>query len=563
MIAPFNLAPARAAALPLIATLAVGSALLGCDSPNASPAPPYTDPAALLGPDPAAETSAIAAERAAAAEAPAAEAALAPADADTRYDEVRQKSVHNSFQRKEALIDQMVYHRLRSIELDIHVGKSGWSRVPGDWYVYHTDIFDAATTCHRLSDCLDELRAFHLMNPAHEVITVWLDLKDGWQSGNDPDQLDNRISAHLDPAWLMTPAELLDRCPGASDLQAAVTGGCSWPTLDSLRGRFLIALTGGDVSSPSTKLSQYLDAGGADQRLGFVAPDLVQTSDIDRDDDVVFFNLKRDDVALAAEVQGRYVSRVWGVNDAGAWGEAEAYGAHHIATDKVNIHRDTWARTHNSHGYPFECFAGCSAGLTESSQVLGVEVNSEDIWGSGDDFRFRYGYTTSVGNLWTASISTPNSHVDEWAKGCLMARESTSDRSRYFAVCRPADENRLRIQWRSSHGGSTSKKDVAIVPDDTIDQESLTHVRLYVYSDNRCAAGYGSQDGQSWALIGYQCFDVPLQRQGVAASSHGSTPVKFLFTNLAINGAPLATGDLPSAASIGTVRSAREFDGVF
>jgi hypothetical protein len=79
--------------------------------------------------------------------------------AQPAYNEVRQKSSHNSYQRAEALLDQLVYHRVRSLERDIHNGKSGWSMVTGNWFVYHTDSTDNATTCHRLSDCLDELRA--------------------------------------------------------------------------------------------------------------------------------------------------------------------------------------------------------------------------------------------------------------------------------------------------------------------------------------------------------------------------------------------------------------------
>jgi hypothetical protein len=88
--------------------------------------------------------------------------ALGPvAVAQPAYNAVRQKSSHNSYQRMEALLDQLVYHRVRSVELDIHNGKSGWSNVAGNWFVYHSAT-DTGTTCHRLSDCLDELRAFHL-----------------------------------------------------------------------------------------------------------------------------------------------------------------------------------------------------------------------------------------------------------------------------------------------------------------------------------------------------------------------------------------------------------------
>ena len=39
-----------------------------------------------------------------------------------RYNQVRQKASHNSYQRSEGLADQIVYWRLRGVELDIHNG---------------------------------------------------------------------------------------------------------------------------------------------------------------------------------------------------------------------------------------------------------------------------------------------------------------------------------------------------------------------------------------------------------------------------------------------------------
>src|SRR5690349_15338941 len=55
-----------------------------------------------------------------------------PTPLGPRLDEVRAKSSHNSYERDEALFDQLVYHRVRSIELDIHVAKGpAWPAVPG------------------------------------------------------------------------------------------------------------------------------------------------------------------------------------------------------------------------------------------------------------------------------------------------------------------------------------------------------------------------------------------------------------------------------------------------
>ncbi|MBM7114817.1 Ca2+-dependent phosphoinositide-specific phospholipase C [Archangium primigenium] len=492
------------------------------------------------------------------------------AEAQPLYNEVRQKSAHNSYQRDEALLDQLVYHRVRSIEFDIHNGKTSWSKTSGNWYVYHADVVDHETTCHRFSDCLDELRAFHLANPQHEVVTVWVDLKDTFESGRQPQDLDARITAHLPSAWLFKPSDLLAACPGATSLQAAVTGACHWPSTQALQGRFLIALTGGDVSSSTTKLNTYVANGAtATSRVAFIAPDLTQASAVGAKNYGVVFNLKNEDATLASTVyQAGFISRVWGVNDATSFSRAVTAKANHIGTDKVNLHQDPWTVTHNARGWPFGCIESWPcAGYQEPGDVLGVEVNSQDIWSGADSFLFASESNGAVTTTtWTAAVNTPNSHVEEWAKGCLMARESTAANARYFAVCRAADRNKPRIQYRASAGGSSSAADVDLVPADTVDPESVTFLRLTVQYDGAqtCASGYGSQNGATWKLIGSRCFSGLLGQQGVAASSHGGGTVKFLFSGLKKGATPYRQGSFPSKGAVGSgVNGGRVFDGIF
>ena len=116
------------------------------------------------------------------------------------YQRLRQKSSHNSYQRLEGLQDQLQYHRIRSLELDIYYTKSGHTTNSGDWFVYHNSD-DTGTTCHRLSDCLKELQAWSNANPNHEVVTVWVDIKDsnfGSNSGDTPEKFDDLINQYLD-----------------------------------------------------------------------------------------------------------------------------------------------------------------------------------------------------------------------------------------------------------------------------------------------------------------------------------------------------------------------------
>ena len=266
-------------------------------------------------------------------------------DPGPRYDEVRQKSAHNSFQRQESLFDQLVYHRIRSLEFDVHVGKTLEPDVAGEWYVYHVDVVDDESHCRTLSQCAAQVAAFARAVPEHEVVTLWIDLKDGFDAEHRPQDLDARLEDAFGAA-LWTPGDLLAACPGATSLQAAITSpGCDWPTLAAMRGRVVVALTGGDLDDPDGTLATYAGDQPA-TRAAFVAPGASEPAQLGAHDEAVIFNLAVADVALAADVRAAgFVSRVWVLDDAGAWGEAVAAGAHHFATNQINVTQDAWSTT--------------------------------------------------------------------------------------------------------------------------------------------------------------------------------------------------------------------------
>lgn len=135
-----------------------------------------------------------------------------PAPTGLRYDEVRQRSAHNSYQRDEAPFDQLVYHRIRSVELDIHVGKTFEPTEDGVWYVYHTDVVDDDTWCVRLGHCLDAVGAFTDAAVEHEVLTLWIDLKDEWDAGHGPDELDAALRSTAPHGWRSARAASTSRC---------------------------------------------------------------------------------------------------------------------------------------------------------------------------------------------------------------------------------------------------------------------------------------------------------------------------------------------------------------
>lgn len=457
-----------------------------------------------------------------------------------RFHEVRAKSSHNAYKRDEAVIDQLVYHRVRSLEFDIHTDKLGWPSQSADWYVYH-DALSTQTSCHRLSDCLNELRAFHDAVPAHEVISLVLDVKSDFKAGQVPADLDALIGSTFPNSMVYRPADALAACPAATSLRDAVAGACRWPTLASLRGKLIILLTGGDSCTTTSHVTQYAaNATETSQRSAFIAPNIHTlcpwSSYANARDHIAIFNMAALDAGHALDVhQAGLVGRVWGLNTATSWGVAFNNRAQLLSTDKVNAEQDPWATTHNNGGWPFECFSECSARADETGQLLTVEASSGDIDNQKDSAYFlrRDGTNTSTkAGAWTAYVATPNSHVEPWAKACIMARGGDHEDAANFAVCRPADVHRIRVQVRANDGDSTQSHDVAINPANTIDDPSAAFLRLEVDPGAKTFRGMASQDGKTWVLIHEHTFAQPLYLQGIAASSHDSAAVRFAFGNL-------------------------------
>jgi hypothetical protein len=491
-----------------------------------------------------------------------------------RYNEVQQKAVHNAYARDESLFDQIVWSRAHSVEFDVHGGRRGFPRADGDWYVYHVDAPRLnETSCTRLSDCLAELRAFHGAFPKHDVVTVAIDLKDDLAPGHTAEELDGRILRHLERDWVVTPGDVVAGCAaGASSLQAAVRGECGWPRLDALRGKFLFIVTGGGCD-PASRVRAYTRAGGsALERVAFAAPDVSEACPldayVDRAPDVAFVNMPASSAwrATAAQQAG-LVARVWGLNDEGLWSDARAHKAQLLATDKVNFTVDPWATTHDARGWPFACIGGCAPDLAEEELVTSLLVESGDLAGARDGFYFASRDERTGGASWTTSIAVAGSHADEEARGCLMARASEDPDAPYFAVCRAADQRPLRVQWRASRGGPTELRESNLVRPDTFSGESTFFARLSleVSPEGTHAVAEGSLDGATWQVIDRETIGAPLVRQGLAASSHGASPMRFVFGGISVarpgaDGVAVVAADL-QGRRVGRCERGEVFDG--
>lgn len=494
---------------------------------------------------------------------------VAPEAANVPYDQAIQKSAHNAFERDEPLLDQLMYDRVRSLELDIHATKTGYSAPAGDWFVYHED-FPALryTSCEMLSDCLALVNAFHRAVPQHEVITLWLDLKNGFGGDHDVADLDAAIVAMLGRENLVTPADLRARCPSAGTLRDSVTGACHFPTLADLRGKFIVALTGGALCNSWDSVTEYA-ARTTSSGAAFIAPRVDAFCPIESYDahpDVIFFNMVYEEHDRALDVRSRgLVARVYrgliSLNNPEEFLAAQAVGANHIAMDMLNADVDPWAITNSTNGYPFSC-DGCAPPVGEASSTIGLQASSGDLSARADSFYFLRS-ASSDAQTWTAMVSVPSSHVDPLAKGCLMARESDASDAAMVAICRPFDLNPPVMLIRSTTGGTvtaiSSQTDSAFTPD------TAAFLRLAVSpaAEGTDVIASTSVDGQRWTEVSRVRVAKALPQRGLAVAASGGGRLKALFTDVRVNdGAPLTANKFSAHGGIGPNATGKIFDGV-
>jgi calcium-dependent phosphoinositide phospholipase C len=182
------------------------------------------------------------------------------------YNEVYGVATHNSYWlnrsdkadfyasgTQEILSDQLLHEHVRALELDIH----SEGAPAGRWKVYRTSDSEDFT-CRYLDDCLQMLRNFQYAVPRHEAINVMIELKNvvprtgatfpwiptnaNFDGTHSIEQLDDTLRAAFGAA-LYTPADFLSRCPQGSTIVACMAS-AGWPTIDQLRGKFVVNLIG-------------------------------------------------------------------------------------------------------------------------------------------------------------------------------------------------------------------------------------------------------------------------------------------------------------------------------
>jgi hypothetical protein len=479
------------------------------------------------------------------------------------YAAVVQKSVHNSYARLEPLLDQLVYHRVRSIELDIHAAKAGTTAPDGEWFVYHDDMpFLRDSSCEHLGECLGQLTAFHRAFPRHEVVTLWIDLKEAPSAGHGTAELDALLVKALGRANLFSPEDAMQRCAGATTLRAALAGTCQYPTLDELRGKIIVTVTGGTACDPASNVMRY------DGAMAFRAPN--HTADCTPSQgDGVFVNLAWDDrgQAVLARRLG-LVTRMYkggvpgGLDSQEDFDGAIAAGALHAATDKANAEADGWSSTHDVRGFPFRC-VGCEGHLEPgTSEIIGVRATSGDLENAADSAFFAFGDAVNGADEWSALVSVPSSHVQEFAKACLVARASESPGAAYAAACRTFDNQPPRMQVRMTEGGATTSTTAPPISGLAVEVPAFLRLRVEPNAGKSKVTAETSKDGLSWIAMGTTDLEGTLPLRGLVVSSHDGGTLKALFASVRRNGAALPFSALTKKIAVGAGASGDAFSGV-
>lgn len=233
---------------------------------------------------------------------------------ETKFNNSYSVACHNCYEKKLASDFQDVFTYTKTIELDIWNENFGVGFIAGllgkslkdDWYVKHKPQQRGNQNCvgGSFRDCLLQIKAWSQQNPGHDVITIFIDKKQNWynQPGSkDPDDLDRLLLAVFTKQEIFTPADLLQ--DKASLKEAAFS---NWPTLDSLKGKFVFVLTDGTFLNYRKPLNEYLSAQKS-EAVCFVSPRVSSGKEIFRPkgfsrhnaQNVVFYNLKEEHDGLA------------------------------------------------------------------------------------------------------------------------------------------------------------------------------------------------------------------------------------------------------------------------
>lgn len=242
----------------------------------------------------------------------------------TLYNNLYTIACHNCFEKKYANNIDDVLSYTTTIELDIWdvpliFRRSG--SLESDWYVKHTFLQKGNKNCFggSLAKCLADIENWSENNPDHNVITVFIDKKQGWSGKNGtrrPEDLDKLLLSIFGKEKIYTPGNFEG---SEADLRTAVRDN-KWGSLSSLKGKFIFIITDATFfRTRNTVLNKYLENVG-DSAVCFIAPTIKKQQEISKPkgistknvSNVVFYNLNYKHSGLCTSISSNnYVNRVF------------------------------------------------------------------------------------------------------------------------------------------------------------------------------------------------------------------------------------------------------------
>ena len=271
-----------------------------------------------------------------------------PRVAAVPYSQAQSKASHNSYDRDETIPEQLLWDRsetwqggCRAIEYDIVQSKTDWR-----WSVQHDGSYNPDEK-DQLSTWLGVLREWADANPGHDIVTLYLDLKNAALSDQEfAARIDALLDASLGADNLYRPGELMGNEPDL--VRGAMANG--WPLLEELSGKLIVVLSGGDGGAVGARKETYSTTDPA-SRLAFVDRACgagTACRPVPASGARVFMNFNAsggevwEPVSYAYATDSAFVSRGWTVNGASLWDTClNAAYVNLIATDKIRNH--DWA----------------------------------------------------------------------------------------------------------------------------------------------------------------------------------------------------------------------------